>query len=61
MRLHGIFCRKFVLEEIKDRHRRRQHVIYNRNGVEKVSSKLSCLINRSAAFLGENKVKASYS
>jgi hypothetical protein len=61
MRLHGISCRKFVLEEIKDRHRRRQHVIYNRDGVENVSSQMCCLINRSAAFLDENKVKASYS
>lgn len=53
MLLHGIFCRKFVLEEIKDRHRRRQHVIDNRDGVEEVSSKLFCLINRSAAFMDQ--------
>jgi len=51
MRLHGIFCRKFVLEEIKDRHRRRQHVIYNRDGIEEIRSKVCCMINRSAAFL----------
>ena len=61
MCLHGIFGRKFVLEEIKDRHRRRQYVIYNRDGVEKVSSQMCCLINSSAAFLDENKVKTSYS
>lgn len=53
MGLHGIFCCKFVLEEIEDRYRRRQHVVYNRDGVEDVSSKLCGLINRSAAFMDQ--------